>query len=418
MSQNSRVVKTPNRLLPLIAGVLIQMCCGTAYIWGIFQSYLIITANTPNALFNWTPTYGTLAYALLLSMLTVGSVAGGKSQQSGKIQPKAIIIIGGLVMGIGFLLAQLTTNSTPWLLWLSYGILGGIGMGMVYTTTIAVCQKWYPDRRGMVTGIIVSALGAGTVIFTQLSEIVIPNIGVLRTFGLLGVVFIVVCTLGSFFIKNPPEDFKPAGWTPPAPKDGVISKNYLPSEALKTPQLYLIAAGLMFASTAGSMVIPMAKVFGLSNGLAESVAAIGVLIIGACNSLGRFVWGFVSDKFGRKNTLIVLLVLTAVSIIALSFVPKGAILFVFAVVGFSYGGFLGVFPSLTADYFGTKYVATVYGMVLLGFGTGAVVSAFIVGELSKTKAFSTAFAIAAIAAAIAFVIVLVLKPPREKAANK
>ncbi|HPU41492.1 MAG TPA: MFS transporter [Acetivibrio clariflavus] len=306
MGQNSSPAKTHNRVLPLITGILIQMCCGTAYIWGVFQSYLIITNSTPNALFNWSPTYGTLAYALLLSMLTVGSVTGGKSQQSGKVQPKTIIVIGGLVMGVGFLLAQFTTNSTPWLLWLSYGIMGGIGMGMVYTTTIAVCQKWYPDHRGMVTGIIVSALGAGTVIFTQLSEIVIPSLGVLKTFGLLGVVFIVICTLGSFFIKNPPEGFKPDGWNPPTPKDGQNSKNFLPIEALKTPQLYLTAVALLFATTAGSMVIPMAKVFGLSNGLAESVAAAGVLIIGACNSLGRFIWGLVSDKFGRKNTLIVL----------------------------------------------------------------------------------------------------------------
>ncbi|AEV67632.1 L-lactate MFS transporter [Acetivibrio clariflavus] len=414
MGQNSTPIKTQNRVLPLIAGILIQMCCGTAYIWGVFQSYLIITNSTPNALFNWSPTYGTLAYALLLSMLTVGSVTGGKSQQSGKVQPKTIIVIGGLVMGVGFLLAQFTTNSTPWLLWLSYGIMGGIGMGMVYTTTIAVCQKWYPDHRGMVTGIIVSALGAGTVIFTQLSEIVIPSLGVLKTFGLLGVVFIVICTLGSFFIKNPPEDFKPAGWNPPTPKDGQNSKNFLPIEALKTPQLYLTAAALLFATTAGSMVIPMAKVFGLSNGLAESVAAAGVLIIGACNSLGRFIWGLVSDKFGRKNTLIVLLIITAVSIIALSFVPKALILFMFAVVGFTYGGFLGVFPSLTADFYGTKYVATIYGIVLSGFGIGAVASAFIVGELSKIKAFSTAFAIAAVAAAISFVIVLTLKAPKEK----
>jgi OFA family oxalate/formate antiporter-like MFS transporter len=415
MGQNSTAVKTTNRLLPLIAGILIQMCCGTAYIWGVFQSFLIITNNTPNALFNWSPTYGTLAYALLLSVLTVGSVAGGKSQQSGKVQPSAIIVIGGLVMGGGFLLAQFTTDATPWLLWISYGILGGFGMGMVYTTTIAVCQKWYPDHRGLVTGIIVSALGAGTVIFTKVAEVVIPSIGVLKTFALLGVVFIVVCTLGSFFIKNPPEGFKPAGWNPPAPKDGIINQNFLPGEALKTPQLYLVAAGLMFASAAGSMVIPMAKVFGLSNGLSASVAATGVLIIGACNSLGRLIWGLVSDKIGRKNTLLVLLILAAVSIIILPFVPKNAILFVFAVVGFSYGGFLGVFPSLTADFFGTKYVATIYGMVLLGFGIGAVASAFIVGELSKTKAFSTAFAIAAIAAGIAFVIVLLLKAPKEKA---
>lgn len=414
MTQNLNAVKTPNRMIPLIAGILIQMCCGTAYIWGVFQSYLIITSSTPDALFNWSPTYGTLAYALLLSVLTVGSVVGGKAQQSGKVKPMTIIFIGGFVMGCGFILAQLTTETTPWLLWLSYGVLGGFGMGMVYTTTIAVCQRWYPDHRGLVTGIIVSALGAGTVIFTKLSEVVIPNFGVLNTFTLLGVVFIVVCSLGAYFIKNPPEDFKPAGWNPPAPKDGIIHQNFSPSEALKTPQLYLVAAGLMFASAAGSMVIPMAKVFGLSNGLSASVAATGVLIIGACNALGRLAWGFVSDKLGRKNTLLLLLGITAISILILSYVPNYAILAVFALVGFSYGGFLGVFPALTADFFGTKYVATIYGIVLLGFGIGAVASAFIVGELSRVKAFSIAFTIAAIAAGLAFVIVLLLKVPKEK----
>jgi OFA family oxalate/formate antiporter-like MFS transporter len=414
MNQNSNYVNKLSRLMPLAAGILIQMCCGTAYIWGIFQAFLIITPNTPNALFNWSPTYGTVAYALLLSMLTVGSIIGGKTQQSGKVQPGAVIIVAGLIMGGGFLLVQFTTELTPWLLWLSYGILGGIGMGMVYTTTIAVCQKWFPDHRGLVTGVIVSALGAGTVIFSKISESVIPNIGVLQTFALLGAVFIVVCFLCSFFVKNPPENFKPAGWNPPAPKDGVIHQHFMPGEALRTPQLYLVGLGLMFATFAGSMVIPMAKVFGLSNGLSESAAAMGVLVVGGCNSLGRLVWGFISDKFGRRNTLILLLVMTAASILALSVVPSTAILIVFSLVGFSYGGFLGVFPALTADFFGTRYVATIYGMVLLGFGAGAVVSAFIVGELSKIKAFSTAFTIAAIAAGVAFIIVLLMKAPKEK----
>jgi len=390
------------------------MCCGTAYIWGIFQAFLIITPNTPNALFNWSPTYGTIAYALLLSMLTVGSIIGGKAQQSGKLQPNVVIMIAGFVMGGGFLLVQFITESTPWLLWLSYGILGGIGMGMVYTTTIAVCQKWFPDHRGLVTGLIVSALGAGTVVFSKVAESVIPMIGVLQTFALIGAVFIVVCFLCSFFVKNPPENFKPAGWNPPAPKDGVIHQNFMPGEALRTPQLYLVALGFMFATFAGSMVIPMAKVFGLSNGLSESAAALGVLIIGGCNSLGRLAWGYISDKLGRKNTLVLLLVLAAASILALSVVPSSAILIVFSLVGFSYGGFLGVFPALTADFFGTRHVATIYGMVLLGFGAGAVVSAFIVGELSKIKAFSIAFAIAAVAAGVALIIVLLTKAPKEK----
>jgi len=412
MEKNSNA--NSKRSIPLVAGILVQMCCGTAYIWGIFQAFLIITPSTPDALFNWSPTYGTIAYALLLSMLTVGSIIGGKAQQSGKVQPAFVIAVAGLVVGVGFLMVEFITESTPWLLWLSYGILGGIGMGMVYTTTIAVCQKWFPDHRGLVSGLIVSALGAGTVIFSKVAESVIPRIGVLHTFAMLGVIFIVVCSICSFFVKNPPENFKPAGWNPPVSKDGSVQRNFMPGEALRTHQLYLIGLSFMFATFAGSMVIPMAKVFGLFKGLSESLAAMGVLIIGACNSLGRLAGGFISDKLGRKKTLVLLLVITAASILALSFVPGPAVLYVFSLVGFTYGGFLGVYPALTADFYGTKHVATIYGMVLLGFGAGAVVSAFIVGEFSKVKAFSSAFTIAAVAAGVALIIVLLTKAPKEK----
>ena len=178
-----------NRWIPVIASIAIQMCLGTAYIWGIFQSFLIITAKTPNALFNWPATYGTYAYALLLVVLTFGSVFGGRIQA--KIKPRTVIILAGIIMGAGFCLVQFTTEANPWFLWLTYGILGGFGMGMAYTTTIATCQKWFPDKRGFVTGIIVAALGAGGVIFSQFAAAVITNMGVLRTFTVLGVLFVI-----------------------------------------------------------------------------------------------------------------------------------------------------------------------------------------------------------------------------------
>lgn len=404
-----------NRWLPVIAGIAIQLCLGTAYIWSVFQSYLIKSAATPNALFEWKPTHGTLAYSLLLGVLTIGSVIGGRIQD--KLKPRPVIIAAGVVLGIGFFLVRFTTEATPWMLWLTYGILGGLGMGMAYTTTIACCQKWFPDKRGLITGIIVSALGFGGLLFTPVAEALIKEHGVLNTFSILGVLFFVVTIAGSFFIKNPPEDFKPEGWTPPPQKDGIIAQSFTPLEALKTPQFYMITFAFMCATAAGSMMIPMAKILGLQpdSGLTKEAAVVGVMIITGFNSFGRLFWGWISDKLGRKKTLLILLVIAAASIVGVSFAKAYVMLALIAVIGFSYGGFLGVFPALTADFWGTKNLATIYGMILLGFGVGAVASSYIVAHFSALKAFSTAFIIAGVASVIGFVIISLLKAPKLKA---
>ena len=325
-------------------------------------------------MFNWPATHGTLAYSLLLGLLTVGSTIGGKLQE--KVKPRTVIIAAGVVLGMGFYLARYSNESMPWLLWLTYGVLGGLGMGMAYTTTIACCQKWFPDKRGLVTGIIISALGFGGLLFTPVAEASIKAYGVLNTFSILGVLFLIVNILGSFFIIAPAEGYKPQGWTPPAPKDGITAQSFTLSEALKTPQLYMVILAFMCATAAGSMMIPMAKILGLQpdSGLTKEAAVAGVMIISAFNSFGRLFWGWISDRLGRKRTLLILLVIAAVSIVGVSFAKAYLMLAFIAIIGFSYGGFLGVFPALTADFWGTRHVATIYGLILLGFGVGAVAS--------------------------------------------
>lgn len=164
------------------------------------------------------------------------------------------------------------------------------------------------------------------------------------------------------------------------------------------------------------MMIPMAKILGLQpdSGLTKEAAVAGVMIISCFNSFGRLFWAGLSDRLGRKRVLLILLVIAALSIIGVSFTRGYLMLAFIAVIGFSYGGFLGVFPALTADFWGTKNVATIYGMILLGFGAGAVVSSYVVAYFSAAKAFTTAFAIAGAAAAAGFVIMALLKAPRLK----
>jgi MFS transporter, OFA family, oxalate/formate antiporter len=224
-----------------------------------------------------------------------------------------------------------------------------------------------------------------------------------------------VSVAAALLIKNPPKGFIPKGWTPPEKKVNVQSQALSPGKVLRTPQFYMIILTFMLATAAGLMVIPFAKKLGLAGGLEPLAAAAGVMVIAGFNSFGRLFWGWVSDRLGRKWTLLILLIIAGVSIPFAAIVQSYWILVLIAVVGFAYGGFLGVFPSLTADYFGMKHQGMNYGMVLFGFGVGAVASSYVAGYFAQvTGGFLIPFLIAAGAALLGAVVVLLLKPPKQK----
>lgn len=394
-------VRNYRRLVPVIAGICIQLCLGTAYIWGVFQVELI-------GLFGWSQATAALPFSLLIFFMSVGCFVGGKVQD--RFSPRPVIMIGGVVLGLGFMLAALTTVDRPWWIWLTYGVIGGFGMGTTYTSTIACCQKWFPDKRGLITGCIVSALGFGGIIFTNIATPLIRTRGVLETFVWLGAIFIVVSLIGSQFIKNPPVDFHPAGLKSGSSKQ-IIQRQFTPGEAVKTSQFYFISFTLMLACAAGFMVIPFAKTIGIAGGIAPETATIGVMIISLFNSAGRLFWGWFSDKIGRRQTVLVLLVLAGSSIPCLIFAKSYLIFAIVALVAFSYGGFLGVFPSLTADYFGVKNVGANYGLVLLGFGLGSIIFTYTAGIFRDSGNFGTAFIIASLCSFAGVLIFLKLKSP-------
>ncbi len=402
------------RVIPVIAAIAIQLCLGTAYVWSIFQN------GIASSIFEGDNAAAGLSFSLLLAMLTVGGTIGGKLQD--KFGPRLIVIFGGVILAIGFFAASFVTASAPWLLWLTYGILGGIGMGFTYSTTIACAQKWYPDKRGFITGLIVAALGFGGVLFTPIIELLIEKFGgvgsgELETFRVLSVIFIIVCTLGGLFVKNPPKGYVPEGYTPPAAGSAKASVDYKPMQVLKTPQFYIITGTMMLACMGGLMMINFAKPIAIAKDMA-STATVGVLIISLCNSFGRLFWGWVSDKLGCKKTIILLLTGTAVLSLLVNLAVSYFIYILIGGIGFLYGGFLSNFPAYTADLFGTKYMATNYGMVLVGFGLGAVISSYIAGYFKNIAAqdinlMFPAFLIASIAAIVGIVLIFIVKKPNK-----
>ncbi len=406
------------RLVPLIAAIAIQLCLGTAYLWSIFQT------GIANTIFGGNNAMASLTFSLLLAALTLGSVAGGKLAQ--KYSIRAVVITGGIILSAGFILASFTTPQAPYLLWVTYGVMGGLGMGFSYSTTISCAQMWFPDKKGLVSGLIVSALGFGGVLFTPIIENLIKTfggaeVGELKTLMVLGAVFLVVCTVGGLFLKMPPKDFAVA------PKSAAASgapriqgADLTPKEVLKTKRFYLITATMMFACMGGLMMIGFAKPIATAKDLAET-ATIGVLIISICNSMGRLFWGILSDKLGRKRTMLILLAGSGTASLFVGFAEGYVIYLVIGIIGFFYGGILGTFPALTADLFGSKNMATNYGLVLLGFGAGAIISSYTAGYFKDIAAqdinlMTPAFLIAA-AGAFLGLILMSIALKSKKAVN-
>jgi len=398
----------------VIAAIMIQLTLGIAYIWSVFQT------GIANSIFDGDNAAAGLTFSLLLATLTVGSVIGGKLAV--RYTTRLVVFIGGIIVGTGFFLASFVTPGNGWLLWVTYGFMGGVGMGFTYSTTIACVQKWYPHKKGLVTGIIVSALGFGGVVFTPIIERLITTfggegIGEPRTLMVLSAVFLTVCTVGSIFMKNPPEGYMtdklPSGAAATATVITEPAKSLTTAEMLKTPQFYLIIVSLMLACMGGLMMIGFAKPIGVAKGLSQA-ATIGVLAISMTNSAGRLLWGMISDKLGRINTVLILLSGTAVLSLLVNIATGYWVFVLIAFIGFFYGGILGTFPSLTADLFGAKHMAANYGFVLLGFGTGAIISSQIAGyykniAVDDINLMLPAFLIASCCAAVGIFLMFILK---------
>jgi OFA family oxalate/formate antiporter-like MFS transporter len=404
MSQDDQ---TYNRWIPVFLGVLIQLCLGSVYIWGVFQPAVV-------KMFGWNHATAALTFSFCLGVFTIGSVIGGMYQD--KLGPKRVLMASAVILSIGFWMAGYTTADKPWWLWMCYGVIGGGGMGATYPTIIVTCQKWFPDRRGLVTGIVVAALGFGGLIFTPLARMWVAEYGVLVTFQIFSVIFFVVTMGCGFFFRIPQPGFAPAGWKPSvAAAAGMAAVPYTASEASKTWQFWVMGLVLGMACSTGLMIIPFAKVLGLQGGLTDAVATSAVMVIAAANSGGRLFWGAMSDKLGRTKTILMLLLIAGTCMLFLAAAKEYTILGLIFVIALSYGGYLGVFPALVADYFGTKAAGMIYGLLLLFFGVAAVGAPLLAGKIrDATGGFVASFMTTAILSFVAAVLVFMLKPPAKK----
>ena len=400
-------MKTKNRYYILTAGMIIQFCAGIIYMWSVFRGPV-------SAHLNWDAGSASLTSSIMLAMFVLGIILGGYAQD--KIGPKKVTLAGSIMIGSGMACTGLITGNTPWLVYITYGVIGGLGVGTVYMSTIAAVQKWFPDKRGFASGMIVSAFGFSLVVFAPLAKSMLSGMGVPNTFIIFGISFFVVCGFCALFIQNPPEGYMPDGYKPAQTAN--TKRQYSPKEIIKTKQFYLLAGGLLFTLPAYFILNPVFLSLGADRGLTEELALIGVSMTGISSAAGRLIVSWASDKTGRKPAMVAIAVIILCA--SLTMIVGQGILFLACIVliSFGFGGAASVYSAMTAESFGTKYGGMNFGLAMIGFGISALVSQNISKELTAGGNYTSSFVLAAVTCAVAIVLVLLMKNPGKSIAKK
>jgi OFA family oxalate/formate antiporter-like MFS transporter len=424
--------KVMNRWLVVVGAILIQLCLGAIYAWSVFTTVL---KKDP---FNFTATQTQIIFSVGLGMFAALMPFAGKLQA--KIGPRRVALMGGIILGLGYILAGLMGNSFATLL-VFIGVFGGAGIGLAYVCPIAVGMRWFPDKKGLITGIAVAGFGFGALLWVQLAGAwghLLDTIGILRTFLYYGAAFAVLVSIGSIFMVYPPEGWRPAGWDPAQTKKGKKPAEppaeMCTSEMLKTPQCFLIWLSYAFCALAGLMVIGIAKLFGgdalVSSGLekyadpkvaAAAAATAYAIFFALANGFGRIGWGIIADGIGWKRSITIMAIIQGVAMASLYYLGSSyvALCVFFAIVGANFGGTLALFPLSTAGCFGTKNIGQNYGFMFTAYGVGGIVGPIVAGifkDMGQGKgvtAWMPPFMIAAVLCIVASGIVMTLKPPKK-----
>ena len=427
------------RWLLIVLGFIINICLGSVYAYSLFGKQLAkewgFDLTLSGDIFKYAIPYGVFLFFFAAVFPFSGQVLE-------KIGPKKQGLIGGIIVALAWILAafvaRLSTANVP-LFVLTYGVIGGIGVGICYIAPIQVATRWFPDRKGLATGLTVAGFGGSPFISTYLGQKLIDMNGhVSDAFLYLGIAFLVVLLAAFWLMRFPEAGWKPAGWTPKtAPGAATSAINYDRKDIIKTPAFWVLFVCFAIGALAGLMaVLIYGNVFGLPmialtvSTAALSTAVIVQFVLAPFNAGGRPLLGFVTDKVGPRVAAMitfVLILLAAIGMITM----KGAdaptttnkiLYFVcFAAFYMGLGGWLAIAPTATAQYFGTKFSSRNYGILFLAYGVGGVVSAFVAAFSSKIFKGSLidAFIPIAILAGLGFLLAaLFMKPPKPVEAPK
>lgn len=377
-----------------------NLALGSLYAWSVFVPPL-------EKEFGWTRAQTSWVYTIAVVTFATTFVIAGRIQDARG--PRSCAFTGTLLVSLGFFLASFT--GSLWFLYLTFGLLAGAGNGFGYATPMPVASKWFPDRRGLVVGLMVGGYGAGSAVIGPIATALISSVGWRPTFRLLGIAFFVMGMIGTWLLTNPPEGYRPAGWTPPPA--AARRREYSASAMLRTPQFYQLWLAYCLGATAGQMTISQLIPFARSAGLGAAAATLALPVTAAGNAGGRILSGWLSDGLGRLSTLRVMVLASAVAMPALFVWREQAVLFfvLAAVVYWCYGTQLSVFASTTADFYGTRNLGLNYGILFTAWGAAGILGPSIGGRVFDAFGdYRFAFYAASALALVAFGSLLLVKP--------
>jgi OFA family oxalate/formate antiporter-like MFS transporter len=398
-------MRTNNRWVIAIAGVFFQIALGAVYAWSVFRVPLAKQ-------FGWSISEVTLTFTISIFVLGIAAFFGGLWLN--RKGPRIVALTGGVLYGLGVFLASFSPNL--WWLYLSYGFIGGIGLGLGYIVPVAVLVKWFPDRRGLITGIAVGGFGAGALITAPVATRLIQSVGVLSTFAYLGIGYLIVTVIAGAFMQNPPDGWKPEGWSPTATETAQrAGHDFKLGEALRTWQWYALWLLLFLNTCAGISVISQeAPIFQELTRVTAVVAGgmVGVASLG--NAVGRVLWAWVSDLITRRATFFLMFLL---QVLLFWFLPNIGAATLMTIVTFvvlmCYGGGFGTMPAFTADYFGPKNVGPIYGLMLTAWGFASAFGPLFIAHMRETTgSYSGALRVIAGVMAVSTLLPIAVRPPR------
>jgi len=373
-----------NRWRIPVGAVLVHVCIGSVYAWSTFNRP--IQDLFPDAPWWLSPPYATFTTALAL--LGLSAAFGGPWVE--RRGPRVAATAAALFFGVGLVIGGLgLAVGQPFLLFLGMGVVSGIGCGLGYISPVSTLVKWFPDRRGMATGMAIMGFGGGAFVAGYLNVYLMNLVGVAATIMALGAIYLVVMLVGSRLLVSPPPGWTPPGWRAPEKRDPMIASHSVSrNEALRTVQFYLLWGILFINVTAGIGILAQASpmmqdMFGRTALEAGAV----VSLISIFNAGGRFLWASGSDYIGRRNTYTVFFVVQVVLFLLIPRLAAGGSWWLFQgslfVVFTMYGGGFATIPAFLADIFGPVNVGAIHGALLTAWSAAAIAGPVIITELSN-----------------------------------
>jgi len=391
----------------VLGGVLMNLGLGALYGWSLFvpalQQELGLSREQASNIFS-----------IAIAVFSLFFLIAGRLQD--KKGPYIVSMIGAVLFGLGFVLASQAGSLDG--MYLAFGVVVGIGGGFAYVTPIGVVAKWFPDRRGLVVGISLSAFGAGSAVLGPILPGWIAEFGWRSVMFGLGCFYFVLMVIGAQFLKNPPPGWQPAGWQPPTTGNLARGGDFAPLEMLGTAHFWRLLVGYALGTSAGLMVISQLLPYAqsITPGVGAALAGTAITIGAVGNACGRVFSGWLSDSIGRIRTLSLMVLLSAIALPLLGRINSLLLLWpLLFVIYYCYGTQLSLYASTTADFFGVKNVGTNYGLVLLAWGAAGILGPKLGGRLyDQFQNYTRAFDIAAILLLISFAVIFTLRPPQRE----